>query len=89
MKWSINGLSILIKLNSDSIRMGEDYGYDHLNNRQNKDMNNIMSHDWANRDVCDDTDYIIPRLGQEFPRFSSNYKSKHLIKDNDKPWGNI
>ena len=84
-----NIVSIMTRLNSDSIKMGSEYGLDHLNNRHNIEMNNIMSHDWANRDISDDTDYIIPRLGQEFPRFSSNYKSKHQMKHSDKPWGNI
>ena len=40
-------------------------------------MNNLMAIDFAIRDWIDDTDYLVPRMSQEFPRLSSNYTSKH------------
>ena len=39
-------------------------------------MNNLMAIDHAARDWHDDTDYMLPRMGQEFPRIASNYTSK-------------
>ena len=73
----------MINLNSESCQMGREYGLDHLSNRHNINMNNIIYHDWEKRDVNNETDYIIPIHGQEFPRFSSINKSKHLMKNNE------
>lgn len=77
IKLLTNILSILIKTHYDAIRTGIDYGIAHLDNRLNKNMNNLMSIDFANRDNVDDTDYLLPRFCQEFPRWSTEYKSRH------------
>jgi hypothetical protein len=45
-------------------------GLTHLDNRKNNYMNNLMSIDFAIRDWIDDTDYLVPRISQEFPRLS-------------------
>lgn len=45
-------------------------------------MNNIQAIDFINRDVMD-TDGILSKWSQEYPRLSSKFRSK---LDN-KPWG--
>lgn len=51
-------------------------GLHQRDNRCNDEMNNLMSIDHTVRDWVDDTDYMLPRMGQEFPRLASNYSSK-------------
>jgi len=34
---------------------------DHLNNILNPNMNNANAIDWANKDITDDSDMILPR----------------------------
>jgi len=41
---------------------GNDFGLNHLNNRNNKEMNNLMSIDFAMRDIVDDSDTLVPRM---------------------------
>ena len=77
IKLLTNVLSILIKIQSDGERTGLNLGIKHLDNRLNDDMNNMMSIDFANRDHLDDTDYLLSRFCQEFPRWSTEYKSRH------------
>lgn len=57
---------------------------DFLDNLKNPSMNNILSIDYVNKDFTHDTDQILSRWTQEYPRISSEYKS--LISE-DKPWG--
>ena len=64
---------------------GTNFGLDHLDNKMDPNMNNLMSIDHANRDWIDDTDYLLPRLCAEFPRLSSSYNDKK--RDKAKPWG--
>lgn len=54
------------------------FGLNHLNNRLNPNMNNVMAIDHANRDWIDDTDYLLPRIGTEFPRVANNYLNKSV-----------
>lgn len=49
---------------------GLSLGLTHLDNRKNNNMNNLMSIDFAIRDWIDDTDLLVPRISQEFPRIS-------------------
>lgn len=39
-------------------------------------MNNVQAIDYANKDLMTDSDMILPRWNGEYPRLSSNYKSK-------------
>jgi len=55
-----------------------------LDNLKNSKMNNISSIDYANKDWTHDSDQILPRWTQEYPRLSSAYDSKF---SKDKPWG--
>jgi hypothetical protein len=54
----------------------------HLNNLFNPNMNNLMAIDFANKEIAD-SDGILPSWSEEFPRISSNFKSK----TDEKPWG--
>lgn len=45
-------------------------------------MNNLMAIDFANKEFSD-SDGILPSWSEEFPRISSNFKSK----TDQKPWG--
>eukprot|EP00347_Sterkiella_histriomuscorum_P020360 403338107 len=56
----------------------------YLNNILNPNMNNTQSFDYANKDLTDDSDMILPRWTQEFPKFASNYQDKF---SQNKPWG--
>jgi hypothetical protein len=49
-------------------------------------MNNSMAIDHANRDWIDDSDLVLPRHTEEFPRISNDYTSKNC---KNKPWGSI
>ena len=46
-----------------------------------------MSIDFAMRDWCDDTDFMLQRGCQEFPRLSCSYQNKSY--KNKKPWGDV
>ena len=46
-------------------------------------MNNLNSIDYATRDWIDDTDLVLPRMSEEFPRLSDQYTTKTMSK----PWG--
>ena len=59
-------------------------GLDYCNNRLNPKMNNLMSIDFAIRDWIDDTDLILPRATEEFPRLANEYTQKRSV---NKPWG--
>ena len=78
IKMCCNILSLIMKMYFDNIH-GTDFGIDHLNNRLNPDMNNVMAIDHANRDWIDDTDTLMNRMAMEFPRISQGYKSKHTF----------
>ena len=56
----------------------------YLNNLLNSNMNNVMSLDYANKDITDDSDFILPRWTQEYPKLASYYQSKD---SKNKPWG--
>jgi hypothetical protein len=47
---------------------------DYLSNRTNPDMNNLLAIDYSVRDWIDDTDLILPRMSEEFPRLAEDYK---------------
>ena len=49
-------------------------------------MNNLMSIDHATRDWIDDSDMVLPRHTEEFPRISTAYESK---ASKNRPWGDI
>ena len=49
---------------------------DYLNNCLNPKMNNLEGLDYANKDLTDDSDMILPRWTQEYPRLSSDYQDK-------------
>ena len=44
-----------------------------------------MSIDHAARDWIDDTDYMLPRTSQEFPRLASSHTDRKMKKEY--PWG--
>lgn len=46
-------------------------------------MNNVDSIDYAVRDWIEDTDLLLPRVCQEYPKHTSSFTSKVLSK----PWG--
>ena len=60
-KVALNILSLNQILHYDMM-FGNDLGLNHLNNRNNKEMNNIMSIDFAMRDILDDSDTLVPRM---------------------------
>lgn len=70
------------KLHADN-HWGLDLLVPHFSNIKNLKMNNLLSVDYAIRDWCDDTDFMVGRNCQEFPRVSNGYK----MKNEDKPWG--
>ena len=76
-------LNLVVKLHYDNFS-GTDLYLNHLNNKLNPNMNNLMSLDHANRDWIDDTDYLVPRVAAEYPRLAENYAKKNDVK----PWGN-
>lgn len=78
-----NLLSTIMKLHYDNLN-GTKWELNHLDNRLNGNMNNLMAIDHAARDWLDDTDYLLPRLCTEFPRLSEDYKNKSSV---NKPWG--
>lgn len=55
----------------------------HLSLNDNPNMNNVDSIDFAIRDWIEDTDFLLPRICQEYPKFNLNFKSKLQPK----PWG--
>ena len=77
IKLLTNILSFLIKVHCDAIQTGIDFKIKHLSNRLNDKMNNLMTIDYANRDHLDDTDYLLTRYCQEFPRQSTVFTSRH------------
>ena len=56
---------------------------DYLDNIKNDKMNNLTSIDYAVKDFTHDSDLVLPRWTQEYPRLSSSYQSKLGAK----PWG--
>jgi len=48
-------------------------------------MNNLSAIDYANRDLTEDSDGVLPRWSEEYPRLSSNYLSKADVEN--RPWG--
>lgn len=77
-----NLLSIVEKISFDQMSH-LNIGIDYLNNRLNANMNNLTSIDFAVRDWIDDTDLILSRASEEFPRLSDLYNNK----ERSKPWG--
>ena len=75
LKFSTNLISITHKLEVDN-HWGVDILVKELNSRLNPNMNDLMAIDYAIRDLIDDTDYMLPRNQIEFPRISTEYKSK-------------
>ena len=57
---------------------------DYLDNLKNADMNNLHAIDYTVKDFTHDSDLVLPRWSQEFPRLATNYQSK---VDKVKPWG--
>ena len=83
-KYLVNPVSINNKVffeNCLHVRCPADY----LDNIKNDKMNNVTSLDYANKDLCHDSDLILPRWSTEYPRIASNYQTKD---SNNKPWGN-
>jgi hypothetical protein len=88
-------LSVIFKHLINPINFGTKMGFenmshlafnmDHLSNLKNPDMNNVMGIDFAIRDWIDDSDYMLPRICEEFPKNSMAFTRK----DGQKPWGNI
>lgn len=60
-KVALNILS-LNQITHYDMMYGNDFGLNHLNNRNNKEMNNLMSIDFAMRDIVDDSDTLVPRM---------------------------
>lgn len=58
----------------------------HLNNLFNPNMNNVQAIDYTNHHLTSDLDGVLPRWSCEFPRISSEFKSKADV--GSKPWGN-
>jgi hypothetical protein len=56
-----------------------------VNNTLNPEMNNLKAIDYFNKDWTHNSDSIISRYIQEFPRISSNFDNKCDPKT--KPWG--
>ena len=71
----------------DDTHLGLDWGIDRLSNRKNAQMNDLMAIDHASRDWLDDTDLMLPRWTQEFPRLAENMTRRQTIKDSRNPWG--
>ena len=46
---------------------------DYLNNLLNPNMNEVTAIDHANYDFTHDSDLILPRWSQEYPKFANNY----------------
>jgi hypothetical protein len=69
---------------NDDIRQNISFKIDNLDNRKNTGMNDVLSLDYATRDWIDDTDLILPRLTQEFPRLSESYNKRSTA---NAPWG--
>lgn len=74
-----------MRVNED-IRNGLSFKIDRLDNRKNEKMNDVLSIDYAVRDWVDDTDLIMSRYSQEFPRLSSGMH-KRSFKNLNNPWG--
>ena len=85
LKILLNPLNIINKIHFNSYD-NLDLNIKHLDNLQNSDLNNIMRPDFAIRDWIDDTDYVLPRICQEFPRISNSYTN--FEAKTDRPWGN-
>ena len=71
----------------DDTHLGLNWGIDRLSNRKNAQMNDLMAIDHATRDWLDDTDLMLPRWTQEFPRLAENMTRRQTIKDSRNPWG--
>ena len=56
-----------------------------LNNLFNPNMNNIEAIDYSNKSQQNDSDGVIPRWSQEFPRLRTSYKTK--FDTLEAPWG--
>lgn len=76
MKTCCNPISIWSKTFVDQFT---DYKVpEHLSNLYNPNMNNLMAIDYANVELMG-TDSVLPRWTQEFPRLSSDFKSRDQI----------
>ena len=64
-------MSINNKAAYDS-RINFDLSVSHWSNRLSDDRNNLIASDFAMRDHLDDTDYLVSRWCQEFPRLSKD-----------------
>ena len=47
-------------------------------------MNNLMALDYVNKDLSVESDLILPRWTQEYPKYAENFQSKD---SEHKPWG--
>ena len=56
-----------------------------FDNIKNRSLNNVMSLDFAIRELQDDTDYVLPRWCEEFPRISNTYTD--FKGKTERPWG--
>lgn len=61
LKLLTNPLNMNTKLHADN-HWGKDLLVSHFSNVKNQEMNNLLSVDYAVRDWCDDTDFMLPRL---------------------------
>ena len=69
-------------------RIDYDLNIKHWNNRRSQDRNNLLATDFAIRDHTDDTDYLISRWCQEFPRLAADHPNRGKAAT-EKPWGDV
>ena len=86
-KLGADPMSINNKAAYDS-RMDFDLGVEHWSNRRCSDRNNLMAADFAMRDHLDDTDYLVSRWCQEFPRLAAEHPLRCKM-ETEKPWGDV
>jgi len=72
-----NPVTLYCRLWSDSFTFYEPV--EHLSNLKNSSMNNLSAIDYANRDLTEDSDGVLPKWTEEYPRLASNYLSKAEI----------
>lgn len=69
-------------------RIDFDLNIKQWSNRRSDDSNNLVSVDHAIRDHLGDTDYLVSRWCQEFPRLASDH-TKRCKMETTKPWGDL
>jgi hypothetical protein len=74
-KIAANIVSVTVKMFFDSFTHFKPPSK-HLNNMVNPDMNNVMAIDYANKDWINDSDMILARWTEEYPKLTSTFNSK-------------